>query len=73
MYRASSLINKHGMHSLYYSLFLAYITYCAEVWGNAYAANIHCLVCFITEEGYAFNIVLLFFAHTTLLLTFIGN
>ena len=33
MYRASSLINKHGMHILYYSLFMPYIMYCAEVWG----------------------------------------
>ena len=41
MYRASSLINKHGMHILNYSLFMPY---CAEVWGNTYATNIHCLV-----------------------------
>ena len=44
MYRASSLINKHCMHILYYSLFMPYIIYCAEVWGNTYATNIHCLV-----------------------------
>ena len=44
MYRASSLINKHGMHILYYSVFMPYIMYCAEVWGNTYATNIHCLV-----------------------------
>ena len=44
MYGASSLINKHGMHMLYYSLFMPYIMYCAEVWGNTYATNIHCLV-----------------------------
>jgi len=44
MYRASSLINRHGMHILYYSLFMPYIMHCAEVWGNTYAANIHCLV-----------------------------
>ena len=44
MYRTSSLINKHGMHILYYSLFLPDIMYCAEVWGNTYATNIHCLV-----------------------------
>ena len=44
MYRASSLINKHGMHILYYSLFMPDIMYCAEVWGNTYATNIHCLV-----------------------------
>ena len=44
MYRASSLINKHGMHILYYSLFMPYIMYCAEVWGNTYATNTRCLV-----------------------------
>ena len=42
--RASSLINRHGMPILYYSLFMPYIMYCAEVWGNTYATNIHCLV-----------------------------
>ena len=44
MYRASSLINKHGKHILYYSLFMPYIMYCAEVWGNTYATHISCLV-----------------------------
>ena len=44
MHRASSLINKHGMHILYYSLFMPYIMYCAKVWGNTYTTNIHCLV-----------------------------
>ena len=39
MYRASSLINKHGMHILYYSLHALYY-----VWDNTYATNIHCLV-----------------------------
>ena len=37
MYRASSLINKHGLHILYYSLFMPYIMYCGEVWDNTYA------------------------------------
>ena len=31
MYRASSLINKHGMHILYYSLFMPYVMYYADV------------------------------------------
>ena len=43
MYRASSLVNKHGVHILYYSLVMPYIMYCAEVWSNTYARNIHCL------------------------------
>ena len=33
-----------GMHILYYSLFIPFIMYCAKVWGNTYATNIHCLV-----------------------------
>ena len=28
----------------HYSLFMPYIMYCAEAWGNTYATNIHCLV-----------------------------
>ena len=44
MYRASFLINKRGMHILYFSLFMPYIMYCGEVWGNTYAANVQCLV-----------------------------
>ena len=44
MYRASFLINKHGMHILYFSLFKPYIMYCAEVWGNTYATNVQWLV-----------------------------
>ena len=54
MYRASSLINKHGMHILYYSLFMTYIVYCAEVWGNTYATNIHCLV--LLQKSYKINL-----------------
>ena len=44
MYRASFLIDKRGMHILYFSLFMPYIMYCAEVWGNRYATNVQCLV-----------------------------
>ena len=55
MYRASSLINKHGMHILYYSLFMPYIMYCAEVWGNTYATNIHCLV-LLQKKSYKINL-----------------
>ena len=44
MYRASSLINKHGMHILYYSLFMPYIMYCTEEYDNTYATNVLCLV-----------------------------
>ena len=44
LYRASFLIDRRGMHILYYSLFLLYIMYCAEVWDNTYATNVQCLV-----------------------------
>ena len=44
MYRTSFLIDRRGMCILHYSLFLSYIMYCAEIWGNTYAANLKCLV-----------------------------
>ena len=44
MYKTSFLIDRHGKHILCYSLFSPYILYCAEIWGNTYAANLKCLV-----------------------------
>ena len=44
MYRASFVIYKCGMLILYHSLFLPYIMYCIEVWGNTYGTNLNCLV-----------------------------
>ena len=38
------MIDICGLSVLYHSVFLAYIMYCAEVWGNTYATNIECLV-----------------------------
>ena len=43
MYRASVLIDRRGMHVLYYSLFLPYMMYCAEIWGNSYPTSNKCL------------------------------
>ena len=43
MYRASFLIDRRGMHVLYFSLFLPYIMYCAEIWGNSYSTSSKCL------------------------------
>ena len=43
MYRASFVIDRRGMHVLYYSLFLPYIMYCAEIWGNSYSTSSKCL------------------------------
>ena len=42
MYRASFLIDRRGMHVLYYSLFLPYM-YCAEIWANSYSTSSKCL------------------------------
>ena len=43
MYKASKFINTEGMLTLYYSLFLPYISYCNEIWGNTYSTNVNCL------------------------------
>ena len=32
------------MRILYSSLFLPYISYCSEIWGNTYPSNVNCLV-----------------------------
>ena len=38
------MIDTCSLSALYHSLYLPYITYCAEVWGNTYATHIECLV-----------------------------
>ena len=43
-YKTSFLIDRRGKRILYYSLFSPYIMYCAEIWGNTYAANLKCLI-----------------------------
>ena len=43
MYRASFLIDRRGMHVLYFSLFLPYIMYYAEILGNSYSTSSKCL------------------------------
>ena len=43
IYRASCLINQDGLYMLYCSLFLPYINYCSEIWGNTYATNVECI------------------------------
>ncbi len=43
MYRASFLVERRGMHVLYHTLFLPYIMYCAEIWGNSYSSSSKCL------------------------------
>ena len=44
MHRASFLIDRRGMHVLYYSLFFPYSMYCAEIWGNSYSTSSTCVL-----------------------------
>ena len=43
MYRASTFLNKSSLFTLYCSLFLPYMTYCLEIWGNTYQSNTLCI------------------------------
>ena len=36
-------MNRSALFILYCSLFLPYLTYCAEIWGNTYKSNIQCI------------------------------
>ena len=38
--RSKKILNKDSMHTLYCSMFLPYINYCTEVWGNTYVTNV---------------------------------
>ena len=40
IYRASFLVSKYALRMLYCALFLPYIMYCCEIWGNTYRTNI---------------------------------
>ena len=40
-YKCSQVIDSQSMHILYSSLFLPYISYCCEIWGNTYIAKVH--------------------------------
>ena len=39
LYRVRYLLNRSALFILYCSLFLPYLTYCAEIWGNTYKSN----------------------------------
>ncbi len=39
LYKVKNLLNQHALYVLYYSLFVPYITYCLEIWGNAYPTH----------------------------------
>ena len=41
LYKAKHLLSKHCLYTLYCSLFLPYINYCSEIWGNTYVTNLN--------------------------------
>ena len=43
MYRASTFLHQSSLFTLYCSLFLPYMTYCLEMWGNTYKSNTLCI------------------------------
>ena len=43
LFRCSKLLDESALRTLYCSLFLSHLTYCAEVWGTTYKTNIKCL------------------------------
>ena len=43
MYRARCCLNETGIKILYFSLFMPYIDYCSEIWGNTYRSNTLCM------------------------------
>ena len=40
IYKASHVLSSNALYILYSTLFLSYLTYCVEVWGNTYKTNI---------------------------------
>ena len=44
LYKCSQLIDYQSMRILYCSVFLPYINYCSEIWGNTYPTNINGIV-----------------------------
>ena len=52
MYRARCCLNETGMKILYFSLFMRYIDYSSEIWGNTYRSNIIIVyISFAKESG----------------------
>ena len=44
LYKCNQLVDIQSMHILYCSMFLPYINYCSEIWGNTYPTNISGIV-----------------------------
>ena len=43
IYKAKQLLDREALVMLYDSLFVPYLTYCSEIWGNTYKTNINCV------------------------------
>ena len=43
IYKAKQLLDKESLVMLYDSLFVPYLTYCSEIWGNTNKTNIKCV------------------------------
>ncbi len=41
LYKASDVFDSNTVYMLYCSLFLPYLNYCVEIWGNTYVSNIN--------------------------------
>ncbi len=39
LYKVKNLLNQNALYVLYYLLVVPYITYCLEIWGNAYPTH----------------------------------
>ena len=44
LYKVSHVIDRSSLHTLYCSLFLPYLMYCCEIWGNNYKTKLQCIV-----------------------------
>ena len=40
LWKTKHILDYKSLHTLYYSLFLPYLTYCVEVWGNTYKTTL---------------------------------
>ena len=49
IYKAKYLLDKDSLVMLYDSLFVPYLSYCSEIWGNTYKTNINC-VCVLQKK-----------------------
>ena len=44
MFKSKMVLDKNSLRTLYCSLFLPYINYCSEIWGNTYKTNLRPIV-----------------------------